>query len=257
MNWNGHCKLLKKILLAAGLATALLAPAHRAFAQSAEWDKWDPRWLEQLPPYCKYTEGWRTRVKSGNDVEKIKEWYSIFGGSYPNHGLFVTMHHYCEGLLDVIYAKIARNARDRRYYWTQSIQEYDFMIRASEQWGPLMLPEFHTKKGETMMALGKTHEAVAEFQRAIQIKPDYWPPYAEMSDYFRKVGNIKMAQEILEQGLVAAPDTKALKRRLAELDTAKDTRKAAAESPKKQAPPTPAAAENAPQPETPQSPAAR
>jgi len=39
-----------------------------------------------------------------------------------------------------------------------------------------------------------------------------------VSDYYRKVGDLAKAREWLEEGLSASPDTKALMRRLMELN---------------------------------------
>ncbi len=49
----------------------------------------------------------------------------------------------------------------------------------------------------------------------------HWPPYAVMSDYYKKKGDLKNAREVLEKGLLASPDAKALKERLATLDAVK------------------------------------
>ena len=59
---------------------------------------------------------------------------------------------------------------------------------------------------------------IQELERAIELNPDYWPPYAHMSDYYKSKGEIKTAREWLEKGLVTSPDARGLTRRLAELD---------------------------------------
>ena len=74
-----------------------------------------------------------------------------------------------------------------------------------------MLPEIHTKKGENLMRLGRTALAIAELERAIQLKPDYWPPYAYISDYYKKKGDTAKAREWLGKALAFAPDAKGLR----------------------------------------------
>jgi hypothetical protein len=49
------------------------------------------------------------------------------------------------------------------------------------------------------------------------LKPDYWPPYGSLSDYYKTVGEIAKARELLETAISFAPDSRSLKRRLAEL----------------------------------------
>ena len=65
--------------------------------------------------------------------------------------------------------------------------------------------------------------ALASYERAIELKRDYWPAYARLADYYKDNGQRQKAREILEDGLKAAPDTKALQRRLRELDSAPAT----------------------------------
>ena len=54
-------------------------------------------------------------------------------------------------------------------------------------------------------------------QHAIDLKPDYWPPYAALGDYFKEAGNYAKAAEWLQKGLAASPNAKPLKERLTAL----------------------------------------
>ena len=60
--------------------------------------------------------------------------------------------------------------------------------------------------------------AVPDLERAIALKPDYWPPYVQLSDYYKESGQIALAREVLERALAQSPDVETLKQRLAELD---------------------------------------
>ena len=83
----------------------------------------------------------------------------------------------------------------------------------------------HTKKGENLIRLGKSRDGVAELEQAIAIKPDYWPPYAALSDYYKAKGDSAKARELLDQGLVVAPDAKGLKMRVEGLEHTKEKNK--------------------------------
>ena len=85
----------------------------------------------------------------------------------------------------------------------------------------VLLPEILMKKGENLIRLGQGANGNLQLLRAIELKPDYWPPYAAMSDYYKKTGDLKNAREVLEKGLSASPEAKALKERLANLDAVK------------------------------------
>ena len=66
--------------------------------------------------------------------------------------------------------------------------------------------------------MGRGAAAVPDLERAIDLKPDYWPPYVQLSDYYKESGQIALAREVLEKALAQSPDVETLKQRLAELD---------------------------------------
>jgi tetratricopeptide (TPR) repeat protein len=114
---------------------------------------------------------------------------------------------------------LARDAYTRRFYLSDANTEIEYVIsRADKDF--VLLPEMLTRKGENLVHLGQGPVAVLEFERAIEVKKDYWPAYAQLSDFYRASGDIKMAREVLESGLEHAPDAKGLQRRLSELDAA-------------------------------------
>jgi tetratricopeptide (TPR) repeat protein len=134
--------------------------------------------------------------------------------------IFHALHHYCAGLIKANRALLlARNTTDRRFYFSDAIIEYDYVIvRAPPDF--VLLPEIVTKKGEALVHLGRGPLAVLEFERAIELKTDYWPPYAHLSDYYKASGELRKARETLDAGLAKVPDAKALLRRKSELDAA-------------------------------------
>ena len=217
---------MRNILTATGLAVALLAPMH----PRAEEYTITPREAALLPEYCKYSQAYRSLIPGGMDEPKIKQWYEIMGGSYPPPtGMFHHMHHYCRGLQHRNYVKwFAKSKQEREFRWGASINEFNYVIGRAEP-GFKLMPEFLTMKGESFIALGKGQLAVVEFQRAMQLKPDYWPPYVALSDYYKDLGNPKMAREVLEQALSFSPNAQGVKRRLAELDGGKAKPRTAAE----------------------------
>ena len=172
-----------------------------------------------LPVYCKYTQAFRERVPGGNNRAEIERWTTSMGPTF-NH-----MHHYCWALMSSNRAAFLSNTReDRTFNLNNSINEFDYVIQRAPPDFPL-LPEILTKKGESLIRLDRVGEGMLEFQRALKIKADYTPPYAAMSDFYKETGQLAKAREWLEKGLLAAPDSKALMRRLAQLDAAKSKRK--------------------------------
>lgn len=175
---------------------------------------YDPREVAMLPKYCIYTQLFRDNVPGGNDPAEIRRWYATMGD------IFHAMHHYCWGLMYLNRATIlARSAEVRRFNFDSAIVEFDYVLeRAPGDF--VLLPEILTKKGEAMLRQGRAPLAMTQFERAIELKPDYWPPYAQMSDYYSHNGDAERARSILKQGLAQSPEAKALQRRLRELDDA-------------------------------------
>jgi len=176
---------------------------------------YDPREVAILPRYCAYAQSFREHVPGGNSTDEIQRWQSILGET------FIHIHHYCWGLMKTNRGVLlAPDDQARRFYITDAIREFDYVIDRSPP-DYVLLPEFLMKKGENLIRLGQVGNGTLQLLRAIELKPDYWPPYAVMSDYYKKSGDPKKAREVLEKGLSASPDAKALKERLANLDSTK------------------------------------
>ena len=204
---------------AAGMVPLLLAAAAPAAAQGIAGypehvTDYDPREVAMLPAFCPHTQLFRERVPGGNDPEAIRRWQSVLGDMYLH------LHHYCWGLMHLNRARIlAREAQTRNFNYASAISEFDYVIRHARP-DFALLPEILTRRGEALLGLGRTAQALAEFERAIELKPDYWPPYAHISDYHKSRGDSGQARTILEAGLKVAPSASALQRRLKELDEA-------------------------------------
>src|SRR5258706_5958392 len=173
----------------------------------------DLREVALLPRYCIYTQSFRDAVPGGNDPPAIKAWYDRLGRTFHD------MHHWCYALMKTNRAVLlARDSHARSFYLHDSITEIDYVIRGAPH-DFVLLPEMITKKAENLLLLDRAPQAVSEFERAIQLNGDYWPPYAYLSDYYKQLGQRKKARELLETALSRVPDAKGLQRRLAEVDS--------------------------------------
>lgn len=184
-------------------------------------DNYDPREVAMLPKFCPHTILFSEKVPGGNNPDEIARWKSVLGDTFRH------LHHYCWGLMKTNRAMLlARNTQTRQFYLGDSINEFNYVIeRAPEDF--VLLPEILSRKGQNLIRLGKVPLGMLELERAAQLKPDYWVPYAYMSDYYKESGDLRKAREQLEKGLQAAPDSTALKRRLEELEPGKSKTKAA------------------------------
>ena len=206
-----------RTMLALGVILAMGVPTYAQDIPGypASVTAYDPREVAMLPRYCTYTQMFRDYVPGGNNPDEIQRWYSILGET------FNAMHHYCYGLIKTNRGVIlAPSEQSRRFYLNDAIGEFDYVLdRAPPDF--VLLPEILMKKGENLIRLDQVGNGNLLLQRAIELKPDYWPPYAVMSDHYKNTGDLKNAREVLEKGLLASPDAKALKERLATLDAVK------------------------------------
>lgn len=201
------------IAAAAGFLPAARAQMIPGYPDAIE--TYDPREVAMLPRFCIHTQGFREVVPGGNNRDQIDRWRALMGPTFEH------LHYYCWGLMKTNRGVLlARTRQVRLFYLTDSIGEFDYVLRNAPR-DFILLPEILTKKGENLVKLGRGPLAVVEFERAVEAKPDYWPPYAQMSDYFRETGETERARELLVRGLAQVPDAVALKRRLQELDEAK------------------------------------
>jgi len=204
------------VLGAAALSLALGAPLQ-AYAQERDYN--NPREMTMLPEYCKYTMFFRDHVPGGSNRSMVERWSAVMGPTF-NH-----MHHYCWALMSTNRALlIARTKEQRGYALNASIPDFDYVIERAPADFSLM-PEFLTKRGENLLRLERTGEGMADIDRALSIKPNYWEAYVALSDYYRDKGDIAKAREWAEKGLAVSPNTRPLQRRVAQFDAAQGKHK--------------------------------
>lgn len=220
--------LFVTLVAASAAASGALIPGYRD-----DITAYDSREVSMLPPYCRYTQSFRDRVPGGNNRSEIERWRVTMGlrgdsrGAAEKEPIFEAMHHYCWALMKTNRAMLlARSKQIKDFYLGDSINDLNYVIERAPQ-SFVLLPEILTKKGENLIRLDKASAGIVELQHAIELKPDYWPPYAAMSDYYKRAGNTAKARELLEKALSFSPDSKGLKRRLAELNGAKGKSKVA------------------------------
>lgn len=174
-------------------------------------DSFDPREVAMLPPYCAYTHYFRAKVPGGADRQKTEAWRATLGDTFEH------IHHYCFGLMKTNRAVLlSRSRQSRLFYLNDALLEFDYVIERSPR-DFVLLPEILTRKADNLILLDRFPVAIYLFEQAIDIKPDYWPPYARLADHYSNTGATAKAREVLEAGLKAAPGTPALSRRLSAL----------------------------------------
>ena len=94
------------------------------------------------------------------------------------------------------------------------MSEFDYLFKNCSPSTPLM-PEIFLKYGELNLVLDNLPEAKVGFDRARELKPDYWPAYTRWIDVLLKLRQFDQAKALAEQGLQHLPDNAELQTRLA------------------------------------------
>lgn len=180
----------------------MLSLAHAAFAQQPDLgprrNTFTPGELSLLPPYCDTRRG-------------REQWRGLLGDEVKH------IHHYCRGLRDANFAKLAVVTQAQRdFLWTRATTEYAYMIRNSRPDNPV-LPEMHFHRGEAFLNLRKYDAADADFTEARKLKPDYIPAYTLWVDKLFEMKLYSRAKVILEEGIKHSPRSPELNERLSRL----------------------------------------
>ncbi len=189
MQWNA------RLLMLAVLAIfSLGAVFSSAAAAEKSWRK-DTR---LLPSYCAY----RATVGKAGGTER-----------YPLlKGIWVHIHHYCDGLYSMFQARTELDARKKKDWLARAARNFHYVSRYCAPSKCVIYPELHTLWGWVLGEQGDMTAAVNHLEKAIRAKPDYARAYAELAALYKKTGSLDQARQVLERGLRKNPDSRRLRR---------------------------------------------
>lgn len=165
--------------------------------------------LTRLPAYCRGTQLIR---EISQDPTPFEVYVAKYGPGFKH------LHHYCWALTTE--HRVAReNPKDGKFWLQQAIVDIDYVIRENRDPNFFFLPEIYTSKARIIFKLDQPSDAVQWLQKAIEIRSDYVPAYARLSDYYADQGNNAQAIKILKQGIARSKRSQMLQRRLNELES--------------------------------------
>lgn len=146
--------------------------------------------LALLPQYCKGTQLIREISK---DPIPIKQYVAMYGHAFTH------LHHYCWALNTENKAlKMRGEARQSKL--RDTLGDYKYIIDLAPP-DFVLLPDIYTSRAQVFFQLKRNVEAVADLNKAIELRPDYSRAYARLSDYYQLTGDTRNAIKILEQGI--------------------------------------------------------
>jgi tetratricopeptide (TPR) repeat protein len=153
-----------------------------------------------LPDYCADTQTFSKLGTPDSPTVRQRKWVGIMGRS------FWALHHYCWALVSERRSQAAGMSHATRDHLLNSAVADSYYVIREGAPDFVLLPEIYTRIGEFFVKLGQPGEAQAHFDKAREIKPDYWPPYARSAELLSRLDRKQSALKVLETGLEQMPD---------------------------------------------------
>lgn len=137
---------------------------------------------------------------------------------YPELKPNIHAHHYCHGIKFILRAnRIFDNKKIKMENLSAAVREFVYMQKHCVPNDPI-LPSTSLYKAQALEKLGKTQEAIHEFNTAIKLRNNSYPKaYMKLSDFYKKIGMEEEALKTVQTGLKYSNNSKGLKRRLKKL----------------------------------------
>jgi tetratricopeptide (TPR) repeat protein len=127
------------------------------------------------------------------------------------------LHHYCDGLR--LYDRALRvklsggDPADFGFYIVNSLQGFDYVLRATTGKDFPMRAELIVMKGRTLELSGKDIEAIQVYGEALKVDPNFPMAYAAIGNFYAKSGDKKEALRFYLDGLKKRPNNRYLRAR--------------------------------------------
>jgi tetratricopeptide (TPR) repeat protein len=168
---------------------ALFSPASWAVGVHGEVE--DLSELALLPTFCKGTQQIRA---ISNDPKPLAEYQAIYGDTY------VHLHHYCWALNTENQLPKIRDEHYRQSQLNSVLTNIEYVAHLAPPDFSL-LPEIYISKARILFKLERDVKALAVLFQLTQMRPDYGPAYAQLGDFYQRIGDRRNAIKYFEQGL--------------------------------------------------------
>jgi tetratricopeptide (TPR) repeat protein len=167
------------------------------------------RELTLLPEYCRGTQGIREIAKLPKSA--VESYYKTYGETYHH------LHHYCWALMSEYNAQKIPEKGPRNNKLHQAIRDIDYVLNKNPPDTFQPLAEIYTTRARILFKLDRPGEAAADLVKATNVRPAYPPAFAQLSDYYLKIGQRDKAIAVLEEGVAHHASPTSLLRKLEKL----------------------------------------
>jgi len=149
--------------------------------------------LAVLPPYC------AAKMKHDTDPAVVESWQRTF-----QHDNWIHMHHYCDALVEI--NRYYRDIKDIKLAGNlnNAIFNFDYVLKGFSK-DFVLLPDVHYNKGRALLLKGDQPKAIAEFQNALALKPDFAQAALALANLYSDMKKPELAPGVLRQALNKAP----------------------------------------------------
>lgn len=160
--------------------------------------------LALIPSYCPDTQGFKYGDSSYKTSPNAAKWVNMMGKG------FWAVHHHCWGIIEYHRAMRANVPTvQKQGNLSAAVNDFWYVVQNTPS-DFILLPEIFTWIGRAEVALGHADKAGEAFERARQIKPDYWPAYSHWAEYLIFAGKRQEAKNIVKSGLEYTPTARVL-----------------------------------------------
>lgn len=164
----------------------------------------NPAEMLRLPPYC------QAKFNLPRGTPEWNAWRDRIGENFND------IHHYCAGLNYMNRYWGAGDKLGKNFYLERALANFDYLVKAQKPDFALRA-EMYANRGEVYKLMGRSGEAIRDFEQAVAIDPRMARPYLQMADVHVAAKSQKRALEVVTNGLRHLPDSTALQRRYLEL----------------------------------------
>ena len=155
--------------------------------------------MPRMPEYCK-------AKFAGPQSPAYQMWEQRIGPKFGG------LHHYCAGVNNINRYLYRVSDPKRGYYLSRAVPEINYSASNMPP-GFVLAGDMYFNRGKAYQLMGKTAEAIGDYNRAIRSQPNHVLAYLALASLQEKSGNKGEALAVVSEGLRHAPANTALQKK--------------------------------------------
>lgn len=148
--------------------------------------------LALLPTFCRGTQQVRT---VSNDPKPWEEYVALYGKPY------IYLHHYCWALNNENQLSKIRDENNRKGQLNSILGNLEYVLNFTPS-DFSFFPDIYISRARILFRMERDVDAVGVLFKLTQLRPEYGPAYAQLGDYYQRIGDPRNAIKFYQQGLI-------------------------------------------------------